>query len=201
MTKGICIKRVRCRKSNLIFLLFFLLVSPPLISQVLTQERISKIKDCTVRVTIEGTSALGSGFFFNDAGAVLTCWHVIEPAMIRDSSKKIVSLRRTFITLRSGEKIQMGYYEPFLAARNLEAVAFDFCVLVPVGKRMSPFLKMGDFNKAEEGDEVYTCGFPAGIEQQFVSKGMVSTKFEEKLNSVNYNGTIIQMPRMHALLD
>ncbi|HEY8660489.1 MAG TPA: hypothetical protein VIL78_15750, partial [Hanamia sp.] len=44
-------------------------------SQSLSHDRIEKIKSCTVRITIQDRNSMGTGFFIDNAGSVLTCWH------------------------------------------------------------------------------------------------------------------------------
>jgi serine protease Do len=171
------------------------------IAQSLSSERIAKIKSCTVRITVEGTNSVGTGFFINEIGTVLTCWHVIEPAMVKDSANKLINLKNVYITLSTGEKIEVGFFPYFLSEGYADAIGYDFCVLNLLIKRKTPFLKVGSFENIKEGQDIYTCGFPVSIEQMFVSKGMVSTIFTDTLNSIFINGKPSRMPRNQALLD
>lgn len=95
----------------------------------------------------------------------------------------------------------MGFEAYCLLAGNQEAVAYDYCKLNALTLRVSPFLKIGDYDDIQEGQEVYTCGFPLSIERPFVSKGMISTKYIDRLNSITTNGGEKRMPRSQALLD
>ncbi len=168
--------------------------------QSLSPERIVKIKNCSVRITIDGETS-GTGFFINKTGQILTCWHVVESAIIKDSLQQIIGFKNIGIILNNGEKRTVGISTYFLQNGNKEAVGYDFCLLNQLKPGSFPFFKIGDYNIVSEGDDIYTCGFPMGLEQPFISKGMISTKFVDTLNSINYNGKNIIMPRTQALLD
>lgn len=172
-------------------------------SQSLSPDRIRHIKECTFKITIDGTQSIGTGFFVGNNGTFLTCWHVIEPAMIRDpQTHTITGMRNIYITLSSGEKMEAGVFTNLLNTQYENAIAFDYCVLrVAVNNRIFPFLRVGDFDDLKEGDEVYTCGYPLGIPQQFISKGIASTKYLDTTNKIGYNGTIKSKPRNQCLLD
>ncbi len=133
-----------------------------------------------------------------------TCWHVIEPAIIRDpTTHAIMGLKKIFIHLSSNQTIEVGVYSNIFNILNKEAVAYDFCILKPQNPNhiLFPFLKVGNFNNLHEGQEVYTCGYPLGLPQQFISKGIVSTKYLDTSNKINNNGVVTPMPRNQALLD
>lgn len=171
----------------------------------MTPERMSRIKNSTVRVTIENSNSMGTGFFIDSNGKLLTCWHVVEPAIIKDATGKITGLKKIFITTSDNAKIEVAIPLFFFNDENCnkESYAFDFCVLIPV-KNISKtveYLKLGNFDNLKEGQDVYTCGYPLAIEQKFVSRGMVSTKYIDSNITVNYGGTNIKFERQTALLD
>lgn len=188
----------------IIFLLLLFVFQPLIKAQSLSPERIAKIKSSTVKVTIPNLNSSGTGFFFNKEGYIITCWHVIEPAVIVDSILKNRRNKNIYVELNSGEKIEYTIAAYFLQAGYQNAVAYDYCILVPLKsqKRIFPFLKLGNFNLTSEGQEIYTCGYPLGIPQQFVSKGIISTKYIDSSNIIikDYK-TKILMPREQALLD
>lgn len=173
-------------------------------AQSLSPERVTKVKDCTVKITIEGSNATGTGFFVNSNGTLLTCWHVIEPAIVRDpQTHTITDIKKIFIHLSSKEILEVGISKIFFNKSYVQAIAYDYCMLSPLNKQHSifPYLKIGNFNNTPEGQEVYTCGYPLGINQQFISKGILSTKYVDSSNSVVRNGQLTKMPRSQALLD
>jgi serine protease Do len=188
-----------------IFIFLFLLNLNLAFSQTMSPERISKIKNSTVRVTIENSNSMGTGFFINANGLLLTCWHVIEPSIIKNATGKVIGLNKIFITMNDTLKVEVGIPTSFFNDENLnkKAFAFDFCTLVPIKKigKNVEFLKLGNFDNLKEGQDIYTCGFPIGIEQKFVSRGMVSTKYIDSNITVNFGGTNSKFQRQTALLD
>ena len=184
---------------RLICIVFFALIFKTSHSQSLSPERVSKIKEATVRVMIG--KSIGTGFFINSSGTVVTCFHVIQPGVHNDGT-----LDNIFVQLNTGEVIQYGVIDKILLDSNWtkNAISFDYCILAPIHPnrlRTFPFLKLGNFDDINEGDEVYTCGYPIGIKQQFISKGIVSTKYTEDSNKVSYNNNIFTFSREQALLD
>ena len=185
------------KKLTNIIILFLLCNS--LYSQSLSPERVEKIKSATVRIIID--KPMGTGFFISDNGLLVTCHHVISPVIQSNGT-----LKRIFIELNTGEKIEYGIDEKFLTDSNWyrSALSYDFILLKPVKfnlKKKYAFLNLGNFDEAKEGDEIYTCGYPIGIKQQFLTKGIVSTKYTEYSNKVTYNNRAFFSPRSQALLD
>lgn len=180
------------KKLTIIILLFFFCNS--LYSQSLSPERITKIKSSTVRITIDSSENMGTGFFVNEDGLILTCWHVAINAVKNSKINKI------FVELKSGEILEYGIdsrMEKFALKANL----YDFCLLLPINKtlRKFPFLILGDYESVPEGQEVYTCGYPLAMKTQFVSKGIISTKYVDTIylkSDRNKNAS-----RHQALLD
>jgi S1-C subfamily serine protease len=184
-------------------LLFFFICSHIGNSQSLTSERVAKIKRATVRITIANDNSMGTGFFVDENGYILTCWHVISPSIIINNNQ-IVGVKQIYAELNDGSIIKVAIPMIFFGDPNLNknAIGNDFCLLVPMDKilRRTDYLKVGEFDEVKEGDEVYTCGYPIGIRQQFISKGIVSTKYPET-SIVTYNGLRNAIPRSVALLD
>lgn len=146
-------------------------------SQSLSPERVAKIKSATVRITIDSSESEGTGFFINVNGFVMTCWHVIASSIV--INQNVVHIRKIFAQFNDGEKIEMALHPLMIGKDLLNAQSYDYCVLIPINKISHPynFLKIGDFSTANEGEEIYTCGYPLGMYQQFISKGIISTKF------------------------
>jgi serine protease Do len=170
-------------------------------SQSISPERVNKIKSATVRVSIEGSTSVGTGFFSGPDGTMLSCWHVIEPALIYDSTSKVIGVRKIFAELNTGEIIQFIIAD-IISKINKEAIAYDFCILIPALKTTKefPYLKLGNYNNLQEGQEIVTCGYPLGMKQQFLSKGMVSTKYLDNIQ-LNFFGEEYKFSRNLALLD
>lgn len=186
-------------------ILTFLILSVNCFSQSLSLERVNKLKAATVRITIENSNSVGTGFFIRDDGLLLTCWHVIEPAIIRDASNNITGLKKIFVTINDTTKLEFGILLSFFKDSNLyrQGLAYDFSLLVPIKKMTTKqvFLKLGDFNTLNEGQEVITCGYPIGIEQNFISRGIISTKYIDTTITIITPYTKTKYNRSQALMD
>jgi serine protease Do len=166
--------------------------------QSLSIEKIEHIKECTVRVTIEGDNHIGTGFFVKPDGTMITCWHVISPAYFNESGATFSSPKKIIAISKSGERIEYVILNSWLSNKLNAGMAYDFCVLVPFhqSKRIFPYLQIGSFKDCNEGDEVYTCGYPLAIGQQFVTKGFISNKYSD---SIYLDGS--KKPRNLLLMD
>ncbi len=181
----------------IIILLAFSLMPRILFGQSLSHERVLKIKSATVRVIVEGGISVGTGFIVNIDGLIVTCAHVVLPAF--ENNKKI------YIEFNNSDTIEVGVPLIFNADSLFwkKALAYDFFILTPVRPITIklPFLKLGDFDSAQEGDEIYTCGYPLGYPQQFISRGIISTKYENLSNSIIFFNKLYSFPRKEALMD
>lgn len=186
------------------FVILLLSLSMHSFAQSLSPERVSKIQNCTVRLLIDSTP-IGTGFLINDKGFALTCWHVANLSLMRDNGGRIVGFRKMYMELNGGAKIEVGIANYFLMAGNKNAVAYDYCLIVPVTQQSitnpTPYFRLGSLDHAKEGQEIYTCGYPLGIPQQFISKGIISTIYTDKTNGIITNGQRDTLPRSQALLN
>jgi serine protease Do len=183
----------------IIFIFLFITSFQTSKSQSLSPDRVNKIKTATVRITIDSSMAIGTGFFINNGGLVATCFHVIQPSIQPDGR-----LRKIFVELNTGEIIEYGIISKIVTNWFKNALSFDYCLIAPVNPKSSrvfSFLKIGNFDSAKEGEEIYTCGYPIGIKQQFLTKGIISTKYVEDSNKVYYMNRAFFAPRNQALLD
>lgn len=189
-------------KVTLVFIFSFFFYN--CFSQGLSIERVNKIKGATVRINIDNTNAIGTGFFINKDGVIASCWHVIEPSIKRNAAGNIISFNKISVTIDDTSKLEYLIPVEFFNDTLLyqQAVSNDFVVLFPSQKIMPKyFLKLGDFNTLIEGQEVITCGYPIGIQQKFISKGIVSTKYVDTtlvLKNANYSKKVF---RNQALVD
>lgn len=160
--------------------LLVLLIPIYLNSQSLGSERIERLNKAVVQIYID-TVAAGTGFFINEKGHVATNYHVIKPALkIDKKTSNYLGRKRIYIHLQNGEKIEANIPLFFLGKGHKNAVLYDYISLVPIKKPNSRFetLKIGTWKDINEGDEIYACGFPFGIQQRVISKGMLSTKYQ-----------------------
>jgi len=151
-------------------------------------ERIARIKESTVQIIIDSIPS-GTGFFINNKGLVASNMHVIdtENLLVDSVSGKILS--KIEIKMNNGAKTEVIIPEFFLKGEGYQIGKFyDFIYLEQKDKSLSTkYLKLGDYSNLKEGDYIYTCGYPFGIEQPVFTSGMVSTKFQQySFDSINY---------------
>lgn len=150
-------------------------------SQSVTNERVAKIKGCTVRITIEGSDEMGTGFFIDSTGSVLTCWHVISSSLIFKNGI-LTDLRKIHVTQNNGISHEVNVPLEFIREKIANnAQLYDYCLLTPTKSFRTNFMKLGNFKEVNDGDEIYACGYPLGIETQFISKGIFSTKYSDSV--------------------
>lgn len=188
----------------LILIFYIFILTKDTFAQSLSLERVAKIKACTGKITIEGSNATGTGFIISTDGLLLTCWHVIEPAIIRSpQDNSVIGFKKTTIQFNDGKSFELSFSLDLLKKDYNNALAYDYCLLKIITKQTTSFqfLKLGDFNTLQEGQEVYTCGYPLGIDQQFISKGIASTKYIDTSIIIKSNTEIKKFRRSQALLD
>ncbi|MCB0539079.1 MAG: trypsin-like peptidase domain-containing protein [Bacteroidetes bacterium] len=186
------------------YIITILLIIPTItFSQSLGSERIERLNKSVVRVLID-TIPSGTGFFVHDSGWVATCHHVIESAFIRNkTTNSIDSIRKVFIEFQNGEKVEMEWSIYLLNKGYKNAVAYDFNLLKTKTIPDTKFnkLKLGSWSDINEGDVVYTCGYPMGIQQKFISQGLFSTKWVDTIKLKQNNKPLPDIPREVAWLD
>jgi serine protease Do len=187
---------------KLIFIACLLLISAKSKCQLLTASRVEHLKECTVRITIPGTSSMGTGFLVEKTGTVITCFHVIAPALSPNVAKTGYDIRTIQVEFQSGLKVDYGV--PLTLTQSLDTMSvYDICLIIPVKPigTPTPYLKIGSFKNASEGDEVVICGYPFAVRHPFVSRGMVGSKFVDTVFQPLPNNGFKKIPRNEALLD
>lgn len=186
-----------------IILLAFFLIPIYCNAQPLGAERVKKLKETVVRVLIENEPS-GTAFFVTQEGVLFSCWHVVEPAMIRDSvTNAIIGIRNIEIEFLSREKVKVDIPIDIIQKNYNEALAYDYVVLFLLEKPKTNFshLKLGNFNNVKEGDVVYSNGYPLGISQNFISVGILSSKWTDTISIFNLGKQIASYSRNVAWLD
>ena len=148
-------------------------------SQSLGTDRIELLNTSVVRILIDSYPS-GTGFFVSDNGLVATCNHVVEPAYIRDTStNEIIGLKKIEIEFQNGEKVEMDVIPYLMQKGYKKAFSYDYSLLKiqSTPKTKYKTLKIGKWNDINDGDAIYSCGYPMGIKQRFISKGILSTKW------------------------
>lgn len=174
------LKRHKMRKSIISIIILFLSFNA--FGQVrLDKRKIEDLKQSTVRILIDN-QARGTGFIVSSKCEIITCWHVINSAISVDSAG-MVNLKKIEIEYHNGIKQEVGIFTKLLQELSDSAVLYDFCLLgvMSIPKTDFKFLKPGSFSDIEEGDIVYTCGYPLGINQQIVATGILSTKWVDTI--------------------
>lgn len=168
-------------------LIFLFIIVLPYISnaqQSLGAERVKRLKESVVRILIENRPS-GSAFFVSDNGLLVSCWHVIEPALIRDpATNSIIGIKKISIEFSTQEKIDANIPVRFIANNYNDAIAFDYVLLKITDKPKTnfSFLKLGDFSNINEGDIIYSAGYPLGVQQHLISFGVLSTKWVDSVS-------------------
>lgn len=167
-------------KRCFIFFLFFIITHSTIGQVSLGSERVKKLRYSVVRILIDGIP-VGTGFFVGEKAQVLTCWHVIELAIKSDTSTKKATLKNLEIELFDSSKYTYGIIPYYWKDGLKESQIFDYCLLGPLNGKVKPkkfqTIPLGSFSDINDGDIVYTCGFPLGMQQQFISTGIVSNKW------------------------
>jgi serine protease Do len=151
-------------------------------AQSIDKERLLHAKKSVVRILIDNIP-YGTGFIVSKTGQIITCWHVIQPAISVDATAKTFNLKKITAEFISGKKIELGIYTYLFNEGYRDALIYDYCYLEPTIKTNVEyeFLKLGNFENVNEGEQIYSVGYPLGIEQQFVSSGILSTKWTDKI--------------------
>jgi hypothetical protein len=185
--------------------LYYCLLCLPLLArgQWLTPDRVAYIKACTVKINTEGDPRPSAGFFVRADGLILTTWHSIAPAIVRDpKTNAITSLKKIKVTTADGKQAEVGILLDLLNKDYFGAISYDYCLLIWANPNHPavPYLKLGTFNQVSEGQEVFTCGYINGTDQPVVTRGIVSTKFVDSTIIIQAGKPTI-IPRQQALLD
>lgn len=127
------------------------------------RELVNQLGEAVVQVRTPGS--LGSGFFINEEGYLITNFHVIE-------GESQISLE---VYLRkNGQLERTSYKQVRIAAMN----KFQDLALLKVEDKDAPkfsFVALGDNDALAVGERVFAIGSPLGLERT-VTEGIVSTK-------------------------
>lgn len=127
------------------------------------EECVAEVGEAVVKVSTPG--GLGSGFFINDQGYLITNYHVIE--------------KETKIEVTVFQKAQKEFEKKQYKKVKIEAInPFVDLALLKVedlGDTKVKFVPLGDISRIEVGEKVFAVGNPLGLERT-VTDGVISTK-------------------------
>jgi serine protease Do len=130
----------------------------------------TSIEECVERfseavVMVSTPAGLGSGFFINEDGYLITNYHVIE--------------RETRLEVTMFQKQIYGFERVRFKNVKIEAInPFVDLALLKVedlGGRKTPYVFLGNINDIKVGEQVFAIGNPLGLERTTTS-GIISTK-------------------------
>jgi serine protease Do len=165
----------------LLILIAFLPISVK--AQSLGKNRIERLKSSVVRIVVDGNAnGSGTGFFVTEDGFLVTCWHVLEAALVRDkTNRSVIDIKKIEAEFSNGEKVEVQLVKSSMNDGHETEQIYDYAILKTRQKPMTKIipLKIGKFDNINEGDQIYASGYPLGIKQQIPSIGILSTKWNE----------------------
>jgi serine protease Do len=138
-------------------------VSLTLLPERSVRELVNQIGEAVVQVRTPG--GLGSGFFLNEDGYLITNFHVIE-------GETQISIE--VYHQRNGQLERRSYKQVRIVAMN----KFQDVALLKVDDKDAPkfsYVTLGDADSLSVGERVFAIGSPLGLERT-VTEGIVSTK-------------------------
>ena len=130
---------------------------------------------------IHETNGIGTGFFINNKGYILTCAHVID-----ESLKILVSIPS------SGQEKYEANIISFYPEMDIAVIKINDY------KQKINYLKLGDSDKIIPGEDVIAVGYPLGQDKLKITKGIISGRetgliqTDTPLNPGNSGGPLLR---------
>jgi serine protease Do len=116
-------------------------------------------------VKVSSPAGLGSGFFINENGYLITNYHVIE----KETRIKVTMFQkaRNGFEKKTFKKVKIEALNPFVDLALLK--------VEDLGDTKIKFAYLGDMERVQVGEAVFAIGNPLGLERT-VTNGLISTK-------------------------
>ena len=126
------------------------------------EQCVAEVSEAVVKVS--SPAGMGSGFFINEQGYLITNYHVVE--------------KETKIEVTVFKKAKDGFDKKVFKGVRIEAInPFVDLALLKVedlGDTQVKFAYLGDISEIEAGEQVFAIGNPLGLERT-VTNGVIST--------------------------
>ena len=145
-------------------------------SERTVQEWVGQLGEAVVQVRTPG--GLGSGFFINEEGYLITNFHVVE-----NETKISLEVYR----IKAGQLDRQSFKDIRIVALN----KFHDLALLKVEDREAgrfAWVPLGDPDRLAVGDRVFAIGSPLGLERT-VTEGMLSSKTREMQGNLYLQST------------
>ncbi len=134
------------------------------------RDSINEVKMAVVKIVCSDINHCGSGFIVSKEGYIITCHHIVFDAKKQKYSENIN------IIFSDGSNKEAIILEPKNVNSNDMQRNYDYAIIKIEGNNFD-YLNLGDYNSAEEGDEIYFCGYPFGINNHTTHIGIISSKY------------------------